>query len=323
MLVKNFTFSLTDRCSASCDICCFSCSPSRKNVLDKEVIKNYINQMAEIQSGTDETKTVSFTGGEAFVCYDTLKECMAYAKNLGLNSSVVTNGFWAKDESKTRKIFQELTNAGLTGMALSADIYHQKYVPIQCIKNILRVSKEFNVKIQIRIMKLKDDDSFHQTIEKLRPEIYGFQINTNPFYPVGNAAKLFPADKFIRNYKSETAICPFDKSIVAMFNGDILMCCSQFCYFLPILKIGKFGKTSIKKAVENISDNDFIYVMFSRGLGWYAKLAKNINFPVEDYYCAPCHLCYELFSNEEFIKQLKPYVEEEANRLRLQKLFSA
>lgn len=323
MLVKDFTFSLTDRCSASCDICCFSCSPDKKNFLNKEVIKDYINQMAEIKSETNEEKTVAFTGGEAFVCYDTLKECMTYAKSLGLSSSVVTNGFWAKDELKTRKIFQELTDARLTGMALSVDIYHQKYVPIQCIKNILRVSKDFNVKIKIRIMMLKDDDSFQQTIEKLRPEIYGFPINTNPFYPVGNAAKLFPADKFIRIYKSETAVCPFDRSIVAMFNGDILMCCSQFCYFMPILKIGKFGKTSIKKAVENISENNFIYVMLHNSLGWFAKLAKKLNFPVEDYYCAPCHLCYELFSNEDFIKQAKPYVEEEANRIRLQKLFSA
>ena len=321
MLMKNFTFALTDKCNAACDICCFSCSPSRKNVLDKDVIKNYIDQMAELNSDND--KSISFTGGEALLFYDTVLDCISYAKKRGLRAGIVSNGFWGKDLKSASNILKELTGAGLTGLALSVDIYHQHYVPIERIKNILQAVRNFDIKFEIRMLMLKGDDCFKKIISGLRPDIYGFPIHVTPFFPVGNAEKMFPADKFIKKFKSENAFCPFDGSLVAMFNRNILMCCSQFTYNIPMLRIGTFGKTSIKKAAQNITDNDFIYVMFRNGLGWYAKLAKKLGFQVEDYYCAACHLCYEMFSNSEFIKQAKQYVEEEANRLRLQKLFSA
>ena len=321
MLMKNFAFALTDKCSAACDICCFSCSPAKNNVLDKEVIKNYIDQVAELNS--DHDKSISFTVGEALLFYDMVLDCVSYAKKRGLNTGIVSNGFWGKNLNDASNILKELHSAGLSSLALSVDIHHQRYVPIEYIKNILKVIRNLNIKFEIRMLVLKGDDSFKKSISGLRPDIYGFNIHVTPFFPVGNAAKMFPADKFIKKYKSETATCPFEGSLVAMFNGNMLMCCSQFTYKIPMLKIGTFGKTSVKEAIDNISNNDFIYVMFRNGLGWYAKLAKKLNFHVEDYYCAACHLCYELFSNEEFIKQAEPYVEEKANRLRLQKLFSA
>ena len=321
MLMKNFTFVLTDKCNAACDICCFSCSPAKSNVLDKNTIKNYIDQVAELNSDND--KSISFTGGEALLFYDTVLDCISYAKKRGLKTGVVSNGFWGKDINTASNMIKELTAAGLSSLALSVDIHHQRYVPIERIKNILQAVRNFNIKFEVRMLMLKGDDTLKKTVSALRPDIYGFKIHVTPFFPVGNAEKLFPAEKFIRKYKGETAVCPFEGSLVAMFNGSILMCCSQFAYDIPILKIGTFGKTSVEKSIENISNNDFIYVMFSRGLGWYAKLAKKLGFNVEDCYCAACHLCHELFSNEDFLKQAAPYVEEEANRLRLQKLFSA
>ena len=312
-------FAITDKCTASCKICCFSCNPNKNHLLDKEIIKNYIDQLAE----NNENAKVGFTGGEALIYYDMVIECIEHAKNHNLNSTLVTNCSFGKNLNTAKDIMKNLKRAGLVSISMSADSYHQEFVPIQSVKNVIMAALEEGIKVNIRLMELKDDDSIDKAIDSLRPEIYGTNLIVYPIFPIGRALKDIPKKRFITTCTPEEAFCPSVRTISVMFNSDLLMCCSQFAYDTPIVKIGKFGETSLNEAIKNISDNDFVYVMYMNGLGWYAKLARKLGFKVDDEYCVSCHLCYELFNNEEFIKQAVSYVEEEANRIRLQKLFSA
>ena len=96
MELKALAFLLTDRCNASCGMCCFSCSPRNRALLDVSMVKDYIRQAAEL--GT--VKSVSFSGGEAMLYYDQLRECVAFAKAHGLRSTLVSNGFWGCGHGK-------------------------------------------------------------------------------------------------------------------------------------------------------------------------------------------------------------------------------
>lgn len=318
MKLEGLAFLMTDKCNASCNMCCFSCTPKGKALLDKEVMKDYMRQAAELGTVT----TVSFSGGESIIYYDQLKECIEYAKSLGFRSTLVSNGFWAKDYEQGYKKIKGLVDVGLSALSISVDKYHQEFVPIESVKNAIRIIDQFGLPSAISLMDLKDGESVYHSVEALRPEIYGKNLIVYPVFPAGKALETVDPDQLIRACSSETAQCPFDHFITVLFDGTLMMCCTQFSRDLPMTHLGKFGETSLKEAIDNFNKDDFIYVMMANGLGWYAKIAREMGFKVEDNYCVSCHLCHELMSNPEFVKQVEPYVKKEAGRLRIKKLFS-
>ncbi len=316
MRLDGLAFLMTDKCNASCDVCCFSCTPNGKALLDKELIKDYIRQAAEI--GT--VKTVSFSGGEAILYYDQLKECMEYAKSFGFRTTLITNGFWGKDYQKGYEMIKGLSEAGMTKMTISVDRFHQEYIPIESVRNAIRIATVLGVALTISMMDLKNGKSVYDSIEALRPEIYGKELTVYPAFPVGKAAETIDQEEVICICESSTSLCPFDNFIIVHFDGSMLMCCSQFSSFIPMTHLGTFGETSLKEAIDNFNKNDHLYVMFSHGLSWYAELAKKLGFPVKKTYSGPCHMCHELLGDPEFIKAAGPYVTKEAVYLRMKKL---
>lgn len=308
---------MTDKCNAACNMCCFSCSPAGKNKLDTEMVKDYIRQAKEMG-----IKTVSFSGGEAIMHYDELKECMAYAKSLDMPSTLVSNGFWGKDYEKGYEMLSGLTAAGLNALSISVDKFHQEYVPYESVRNAIKIALSLGVMSAVTLMDLKDGESVYRSIEELRPEIYNRNLIVYPVFPAGAASANIPDDQFIRSCGSEYAVCPFDNSITVLFDGTMMMCCTQFSKDIPIVKLGSFGKTSLKDAYDNFKKNDYIYVMLKNGLHWFASLAKELGYHVEDKYTVSCNLCHELFTNEKFMKDSAPYVKKEAGRLRVKKLLN-
>ena len=319
MKLTHLSFFLTDKCTAACKICCYKCNPNGNQVLNKELIKDYIRQLTQINSKAD----ISFTGGEALVCYDILRECMEYANKLNFKSSLVTNCSFGKSVDEAKNLLKDLMSVGLYRIGISTDRFHQQFVPIQYVKNVLIAANEINLSTQLRLMETKNDESTDNTLDALRPEIYTTRTVFYPALPIGCATDNIPTDQFVKLFPADSARCIFDRSVIVLFNGDLLMCCSQFSHEIPLLKIGTFGKTSLEEAVKNISSNNYIYVMLKNGFGWYTNLAKHLGFKVDDFYGYPCQLCYELFSNKDFVAQVASHVKKEADKLRLQKFFSA
>ena len=60
--------------------------------------------------------------------------------------------------------------------------------------------------------------------------------------------------------------------------------------------------------------------MLRDGLSWYVERAKKLGFDFPERVVASCHLCNLIFNNRELLKAIKPQVEEEASRLRLNHL---
>jgi len=224
-------FIITDHCIAACKICCFGCRPQNSNVLDKEIIKNYIDQLAE---NNPEAKA-AFSGGKDLMYRKMLLECMAHAKKRGLSSTLVTNYYFAGTVEKTKNILHELRENGCISIAVIADVYHKEFIQLQNVKNILNECLNMGFKILVHLMELGEDYSVLKTLETLRPEIYGSLLIIYPVFPVGAALNQNNSEK----------------------------------------------------------------------------------------YSAPCHFCHEIFTNKDFIRAAAPFVEEEADKIRLQKLFSS
>ena len=213
-----------------------------------------------------------------------------------------------------------LVKDGLTDLSLSVDQFHQEYVPIETVKNAMEVAEELHVLSAITLMDLKDGHSAAYSMEALRPLIYGKNLIVYPAFPAGAAVKNIPEDQFIKVCAPETARCSFDNCFTVLFDGSIMMCCSQFSREIPLAQMGRFGKTSLREAICNFNDNPYIYVMLSDGFGFYVDLARKLGFPVEERYGVSCHLCHQLLGDPRFVEAARPAVEAEVNRLTLKKL---
>ncbi len=313
----NLAFVMTDKCNAACNMCCFSCSPQKNTVLDKDLIKDYIRQAKEY--GT--FKTISFSGGEAILYYEQLKECVAFAKGLGFNSTLVTNGFWGANYDKGYTMISALAEVGLTDLSISVDQFHQEYVPIQAVKNAIRISERLGILSALTLMDLKDGKSSCESMEKLRPEIYGKDLIVYPVFPAGEAIRHIPEEQLIKVCHKDTAVCPYDNDIIVLFDGTVMMCCTQFSQEISMTHLGNYTKTSLREAMEAFKNNDFLYVLLANQFKWYVDLAKKLGFELEENYSVACHLCYTLFTKADFVKAVKPYVKAEVDRIRMSKLF--
>lgn len=317
MHFKTLGFIMTDKCSASCKMCCFSCSPQKNTLLDKGLIKDYILQASKI--GT--FQSVAFTGGEAILYYDQLKECAEYAHSLGFCVTLITNGFWAADYEKGYKIISGLKTVGLTDVSISADQFHQEFVPVASVKNAIKICAGLDLLSSIGIMSLKDGESPFSLMRNLRPEIYGKDLIVYPVYPVGEASSNIPDGQFVRECDKNTARCEFDRTLTVMIDGTLMVCCSQFSSEIGITHVGRFGVTPLADAIKAFSKNDFLYVLIKNGFGCYVKMAEKLGFELDEKYCTPCHLCHTLFTNNKFVEAAVPFVKEEADRLRLKAVF--
>ncbi|MCR5724424.1 MAG: radical SAM protein [Treponema sp.] len=317
MLFSKLAIAITDKCSAACSMCCFSCSPSGTQHLETDLIKSVIDEMAE----TKTMRSIGWTGGEAFLYYDQIKECTIYAKSKGFRLTINTNGYWGKDEKRAREMIKELKQIGIEVVSFSADRYHQKFVPIEDLRTALRVCNEEKMLTDISFMDTTDSDDIVKLTEALRPEIYQTLIQPHPLLPVGRAMKTIKKDQIVTGFKTENAKCSFNGLIHLNFDGYYYLCCSQFCKEIPPLKIGKAGVTPFAELEKKVSSNPYLYIMLTNGFHWYIEKAKEYNIEIPDYLCSSCHCCYFVFRNMDFLRQIRDDVEKEFERLRLQKLF--
>lgn len=70
MYDKTVAINLDSKCNASCDHCCFACSPTSTMRMQKEYIRELVNEFAINKT----IHVISFTGGEIFLDYPFLKE---------------------------------------------------------------------------------------------------------------------------------------------------------------------------------------------------------------------------------------------------------
>ena len=307
---------ITDKCSAACEMCCFGCSPAGKRNLSREIMMDVIRQAGE----AEEIRSVGFSGGEAFLYFDLLLECTAYAHAQGLKVSVNSNGFWGKNEKRAREMLRELKTAGMGLICFSADTYHQQYVPLEDLRTAMRLTHEAGIEVDLSIMRTAQPDGIVYVAEALRPEIYDATVTYYPMLPVGKALENMKEADFVDSIRTQAARCTFNGIVTLCFDGNYYMCCSQFCTDIPRLKLGTPGEMTLRDAETRVASDDYLYVMLMNGFGWYADQARALGYDIPERVCTACHCCYLIFRNEKLLEDLKERVEEEAGRLRIQHL---
>lgn len=306
MAYDTLGFALFNKCTAKCKHCCFSCSPESQQRIDINRVIQYIKESEEIS----EIKTIAFTGGEVFLEYPTLLKLVEISTEVGKNTSIATNGFWAVSEEATYDKLYQLKKSGLKHLSISHDRYHSEFISTNNIKNILKVSLNLDIQVSIAIVKLKDE-KIGDLIDKISSDIYPASIKIGACMPVGSAQINFNSSKFDRTMDIKDARCTYGGSLSILFDGRIYPCCSQVIMDTG-LYIGDFNKISLEEALYKAKNNALLYFLRNEKMEFFTNYSENV---LDEIYpkkiVNPCELCKLLFESNK-VERFHDYIMKEA-----------
>ena len=139
-LAINFTLT----CNLSCAHCIVESSPQRKERLATDEVVDALRAGA-----VNGKKHVTFSGGEVFLFADEVCGLIVQARRLGYVVDVETNAYWARNPEIARTRLAPFVEAGISGMALSADAYHAERFSVQRTIQAARTGREFGLLTEI------------------------------------------------------------------------------------------------------------------------------------------------------------------------------
>lgn len=298
----------TMKCNASCRICCFDCTPNRQEKMTISQAKKYVDETLAHNS----IRAVGFSGGEALLYLDEICNIAAYTRSKGISRiSVSTNGFWATDEVKTREVLSKLHSSGINVLDLTADEYHQEFIPIDNIKNILAVSEDFRVGIHITTMVTEGSMRLVDILPNLGANTIGKSLIEHKVLPIG-AAKQNNIPVIKNNLIiDETATCNTLDTFAIFPDGDVYPCCSQYCRN-ELLKLGNMDIDGIEMIKKKYNSNMVIRILRKHGFKWFLDRCPELGIN----YVTLCDMCNALINDKDkFNKAFGSHIEEEMKNI--------
>ena len=144
MPVKHWSFAgllLTYRCNAACASCYLACGPDRAGEM---TVESALAAWEGLVRASPYGCRVHLSGGEPFLNWPLLIETCRAARRAGLAplEKVETNAFWADSPGIVRDCVRQLDEAGMRTLTISADPYHQEFVPLERPRRAATVARE-------------------------------------------------------------------------------------------------------------------------------------------------------------------------------------
>lgn len=128
----------TYRCTLSCKHCCFYCSPRRPPI--RTGLADALDWLEQLHQ-TD--RVIHIAGGEAMMYWDELLAICDEAGRRGIAPHFIeTNATFAATDERTRDRLRRLQDAGVRGLLISSDPYHQRLCPPERMARCCRVAVE-------------------------------------------------------------------------------------------------------------------------------------------------------------------------------------
>lgn len=173
---------VTNVCNLTCDHCITDSSPHARGDLEWSRIEGAIRSAAPYVDG------VCVTGGEPLLRRATTMRVIRLTRALGLRSSIVTNGYWARDESEAAGVFSELEASGLDKLAVSFDRFHDRLVSSSSLDTLLATGAATSIEIQVQYCGDRQDDAYRIALEAATR--HGVALKTAEVLPFGRGRRL-------------------------------------------------------------------------------------------------------------------------------------
>ena len=192
--LEKIEFVVTYACTGRCRHCSEGDHKSCGTHIDPEIAAEAVKRVA----AEYELKTVMTFGGEPLLYPETVFEVMKTATALKIpRRQVITNGFFSKSEERIREVARRLAECGVNDLRLSADVFHQEFIPLEPVMIFAEEAKNAGIPIRIQPAWLvgRDDDNLYnnqtkEIISKFAALGIG-EADGNVIFPEGNALKYF------------------------------------------------------------------------------------------------------------------------------------
>ncbi|MDY6229092.1 MAG: radical SAM protein [Clostridium sp.] len=307
MNYNSIGITIGNKCNASCEICCMSSNPQSNSIISIEEIKKYLESI----KNNNNIRVISFTGGEVFLYYNQLKELILFVNECDKVSTITTNGFWAKDLNSTIEILNELKLLGLGGITVSYDEFHQKYIPITNINNILIAGKEVDLPVSIQSVIIKR--SVNKWIDSLSDNLVNTSITFVPCFPVGEAQRNIDNNQYIREKSLYGLKCRKNGAYSVTADGNIWPCCSPYITETALLLGNIADDKTVDNTIRKLRTNIILYCLRNYGFDIFIDYAReNLSIDLPEKVISSCELCGIIFK-KEYIKKFIPYLKEKLN----------
>jgi len=205
---------LSYRCSNECRHCLYRCGPKQP---DEWMTAEMAERALQALALERRLSGIHLAGGEPFLNPDLLEEiirlCGSYAVPVDY---VETNAFWAASIEKAREILGRMRDAGLTGLLVSASMFHNEFVPFERTQNCIDAAVDifgpggviiWTPRTYQLIGRLPDKDKTHSLEEFCRavglppdspqlPQLYGLVPGGRVFETLRGCYTALPAESF-------------------------------------------------------------------------------------------------------------------------------
>ncbi|SFM34452.1 Radical SAM superfamily enzyme, MoaA/NifB/PqqE/SkfB family [Bacillus sp. 5mfcol3.1] len=306
----------TYKCTASCQECCFECSPKLTKRISFNDIKSFIDQASVIET----VKYIVWSGGECFLLGKDLENGIAYGKSKGLNSRCVTNGFWANSIEIAKNKLIRLQKKGLKELNLSTGDDHQVYVSIDNILNAAIAAVQLNITVAIAV-ETTANSRFSKKDILTHPKYVQYIANSDfeKYITIMNTVWMsFHEDRVfeypdIMEFTNNLSGCDsiFD-AIVITPDKSIVSCCGLTMEHIPEMHMGIMDENNLLNLYKS-QFNDFlkIWIYVDGAEGILKKVQEwdcGIKYPRFVHMCQACAYMYHtpevqkvIFENYESI----------------------
>jgi hypothetical protein len=303
----------TRTCPLACGHCITDSSPHIKDRMRLQQALDYLQVIPRFSS------TVGFTGGEPFLYYRDIVTLTSEAKSLGLQVSLVTGAGWVRTEAQARFRVEALVDAGLNGLCISWDQYHEAFSPPEKAVALARLAIELGLKVTIRTITSasRAEDEYHTIFDGLSVGFEASRVNR-----FGRAASL-PAAHFVFANDLPKGNCRIVFSPVVEPDGTVYACCgpSHYCKKPSPLMLGNATAEPLEDILARAVQDPILEIIFNLGpYGLYHLLKDHPlgreRFEARSVYTSICDLCLDITNDPELVSAVRERLsDDDARRL--------
>ncbi|MBF6183381.1 radical SAM protein [Nocardia otitidiscaviarum] len=221
MRYNTLAVHITNRCPLTCAHCITDSSPRARGDLSWKQVEAAVRSAAQFVDG------VCITGGEPMLLPDLAMASIRFTRSLGLRSSMVTSGYWARDKDKTTEIITRLAAAGLDKLAVSFDQYHlvqptAPYIGEDTLHRLLSAATNTDMELVVQYCGPQHHDAY--ALAEKAADRFGARFEAAEVLPFGRGIQLARARRATIDEVPETACGVVGRPVLTP-EGDLYTCC--------------------------------------------------------------------------------------------------
>ena len=297
----------TQFCPASCRHCSARSSPGTQHTAVVEKLEKWVSSVTSIPG----LEWIGVEGGEPFAAPAQLDTILRIAQEQGVQRSVLTNAYWAKDERRARNVLGKYPKINF--LIISSDEFHDEFISLSRVVAALRAAQGMVDRLGVQMCVGPGYPAFREKFDQMVDDdlLEEIEIIETPLQYIGRAAETQIMERPDAVNTLPDSICQFLGTPVLREDGTLVACCQQDAVLDSQPNLYQLGNLDQNDAQELLSivDED-IYFQTLRVFGpkkiavsaiesgwdWEPKAYQRGNM---------CELCMHLASNQQVVDRFR------------------